>query len=114
MSTPLSESTPVIAIGIRPAVWWIAFFSPLLSFFALVLAGWTRVPDLLGQAALIATFLSPLVAIVCCLPVIWTRHRSPGSRAMGLTAVLLGILLQFAFVLMILAAVVTAMISYAQ
>ncbi|MCG6155318.1 hypothetical protein [Rubinisphaera margarita] len=114
MSTPLAESTPAAAFATRPGVWWLVFFSPLLSFLTLALAGWARLPELAVQAALIATLLSPLAAIVYCLPVIWSRYRGSGSRAVGLTAVLLGILLQFAFVLVILAAVVTAMISYAQ
>jgi len=114
MSAPISATTSPSSVRFPPAAWWLTFFSPTLSFLAVTIFTWLRFPDLIVQAALVATFLSPLIAIVSCLPVLWSRYPSTGVRVMGITVALLGILLQFAFVLVIFAAVVTAMISYAQ
>ena len=94
-------------------VWLSAFLSPTAYFLLLLLA--SKFPINLPETFVLALFPAvPVVALLICEWVVWSRSRAVGGRIGWMLFTLLAMLLQVGIILVILRAILVTAIGYAQ
>ncbi len=96
-------------------VWLLAFFSPTAYLLLLMLAVGLHFSDNLPQAFVGSLFfLIPVFALLVCEFVLWSAKVTLARKTGLMIFTLLGILLQFGFIIVILQAILTAITAYPQ
>lgn len=97
----------------RLAIWLIAFVSPTAYFVALLFAA--RLPIFHGvpEALVILLFcVTPVAALLVCESLVWSARVTVGWKISGMILTLLASVLQLAFILVILRAILVTAIAY--
>ena len=94
-------------------VWLSAFLSPTAYLLLLLLASRFQL-NLPETSAWSLFFLIPVVALLICESVVWSCSKTVGRKVGWMLFTLLAMLLQFAFILVILRTILVAAIGYAQ
>ena len=95
-------------------IWVSAFFSPTIYFLLLVVVGQSRLsapPEYLVAGLF---YLIPVAALVVCGTVVCQSSLTTRNKVLWLLFTVLGIALQFGVLIVIIAAILTAIIAPAQ
>src|SRR5688572_2024883 len=111
-SIPQSRRSP--PAWVSAVVWLAVFLSPTVCFSLLLLASTFQIPRLPAMFVWSLFFLIPVVALLICESVAWSRSRTIGGRIGGMVFTLLAMLLQFGIILVILRAILVTRIGYVQ
>ena len=80
----------------------------------LLLASKFQIPKLPATFVWSLFFLIPVVALLICESVVWSRSRTVGGKIGWMVFTLLAMLLQFRIILVILRAILVTRIGYVQ
>src|SRR5687767_8385246 len=94
--------------------WLLVFFSPSGYFLGILLADRFQIPSPPQSLVWSLFFLIPLVALLICEWVVWLHSKTVARKITLMLSTLLGMLLQFAVLVVILRAILIARIAYVQ
>ena len=114
MNASISQSRRGLPAWLSAVVWLLAFFSPTAYFLLLLLASTFQIPKLPETFVWSLFFLIPVVALLICESVVWSRSRTVGGKIGWMVFTLLAMLLQFGIILVILRAILVTRIGYVQ
>ena len=101
-------------VWLNAIVWLSAFRSPTAYFLLLLFASEFQIPKLPETFAWSLLLLIPLVALLICESVVWTRGRTVGGKIGWMVFTLLAMLLQCGIILVLLRAILVTRIGYVQ
>ncbi len=95
-------------------VWLVAFASPAAYFVLLLLAERFHISPPSQAIVWALFFLTPIVALVICGAVVWRLSEKVLVRIGWLSFTLIGMVIQFGFILYVLRTIIVTRIGYAQ
>ena len=113
MNASIPQSRRSQPAWLSAVVWLSVFLSPTVYFLLLLLANTLQIPRLPATFVWLF-FLVPVVALLICESVVWSRRRTVVGRIGGMVFTLLAMLLQFGIILVILRAILVTRIAYVQ
>ncbi|HSH95186.1 MAG TPA: hypothetical protein VK968_13625 [Roseimicrobium sp.] len=113
MNTSIPHPQRSNPVGLIAVVWLSIFLSPSVYFFLLIVAN--RFQIHLPETIVWGLFsLIPVVALLVCESMVWSRSRTVGRKIGWMLFTLVAMLLQFGILLAILQMILVAAIGYAQ
>jgi len=111
-SIPQSQRSP--ASWLSAGVWLAVFASPTAYFLLLLAASELHVPKLPATVVWSLLFVIPVVALLVCESIAWSRSRTLGAKISWMALTLFVMLSQFGIILVILRAIFVTRIGYVQ
>ncbi|HKQ37777.1 MAG TPA: hypothetical protein VJ063_06840 [Verrucomicrobiae bacterium] len=114
MNASVPQSRQPFPVWVSTVVWLSAFLSPTVYFLLLLLARKFQILNLPATFVGALFFVIPVVALLICESVVWMHTKTLARKIVWMVVTLLGMLLQFAFLVAILRAILIAITAYAQ
>jgi hypothetical protein len=114
MNASIPQFPPGLPLGLGVVVWLSAFLSPTGYFLLILLASKSGIQNLPETFVVSLFILIPVVALVICEWVVWSCSKTVCRKIGWMTVTLLGMLLQFAILLLVLRMIIVMAIGYVQ
>ncbi len=114
MNASIPQFRRGLPLGLGVVVWVSAFLSPTGYFLLILLASKSGIQKLPETLVVSLFILLPVAALLICEWVVWSCSKTIGRKMGWMTVTLLGMLLQFAILLLILRMIIVMAIGYVQ
>jgi hypothetical protein len=114
MKASISQSSRSLPPGSGVVVWMSTFLSPTGYFLLILLAARSGIPKLPETLVWALFIVIPVVALLVCERLVWCWSKTVGGKIGWTVFTLLGMLLQFAILVVILRIILVTAIGYAQ
>jgi len=114
MKASIPQSPRSLPLGLGVVVWLSTFLSPTGYFLLILLGARSGIPKLPETLVVSLFIVIPVVALLVCEWLVWCWSKTVGGKIGWMVFTLLGMLLQFAILVVILRIILVTAIGYAQ